>query len=193
MKKSFLSIALIIGLLTTFSIQQAQAQVDFGLRAGLNFTNINDSPSNFDPDSRSGFMVGGYLNFTAPMIPFSIQPEAVYTQKGYESGGATLEVDYLEIPVLAKFNLIPGPISPHIYLGPYAGFVLNSEATGGGISINIDNAQTDFGGIIGAGADINAGVTKLNIGARYGFGLVDIIDGAQGKNSAISIVAGISF
>jgi len=170
--------------------QQTRAQANFGLRAGLNFANINDRPDGFEPDSRTGVMLGGYLNVKVPMSPISIQPEALYSQKGYESGGATLKLDYLEIPVLAKFSFAPGPVQPHVYFGPYAGFVLNSEVSGNGISVDVDNTQTDFGGVIGAGADLNAGITKLNVGLRYSFGLVDAIDGTQGKNSALSIVAG---
>jgi len=79
-----------------------------------------------------------------------------------------------------------------VYFGPYAGFVLNSEVAGNNLSFQVDNAQTDFGGVVGAGADINAGITKLNVGVRYSFGLTDAIDGEQGKNSALSIVAGIN-
>ena len=192
MKKSLLSIFIVCGLLTALSVQQAKAQADVGLRAGVNFSNYNDLPDGFEPDSRTGYMVGGYVDFSVPMSPFSIQPEILYTQKGYEQGGVTLKSDYLEVPVLAKFSFLPGPIQPHIYLGPYAGFALNSEASGGGVSIDTEDAQTDFGGIIGGGADINAGVTKFNIGIRYGFGLVDAYEGGQGKNSVLSIVAGIS-
>lgn len=192
MKKSFLSIFIVCGLLTALSVQHANAQADFGLRAGINYANYNDLPDNFDPDSRTGFMVGGYLDLTIPMSPFSIQPEILYTQKGYEEGGATLKSDYLEVPVLAKFSFAPGPIQPHVYLGPYAAFSLNSEVSGGGVNVEIDDAQTDFGGVVGAGTDINAGVTKVNLGLRYGFGLIDAYEDGEGKNSVFSIVAGIS-
>lgn len=193
MKKILLPFVFIIGLLITASLQQAHAQANFGLRAGLNYTNLNDKANNFDPDSRTGFMVGGYLNISLPMSPISIQPEATYSQKGYETGGATVKLNYLEVPVLAKINIAPGPISPHVYLGPYAGFVVNSEVSGSGVTFNINDAQTDYGGIIGAGADINAGVTKLNLSVRYGFGLTDAIESIQGKNSTLSLVAGLSF
>jgi len=183
---------LLIALLTICTSQVLHAQSNFGFRGGVNFANFNDRPESFEPDSRTGFMVGTYFNFKVPASPISIQPEALYSQKGLETSGTTLKLDYLEIPVLAKFHFAPGPIQPNVYFGPYAGFVLNSEVTGNNLSFQVDDAQTDFGGVVGAGADINAGITKLNIGVRYSFGLTDAIDGAQGKNSALSIVAGIN-
>lgn len=193
MKKILPQIGLLT-LITIFSLSSANAQspVNFGLRAGLNFANFNDT-ENGDFDSRTGLMVGGYLNFKVPMSPISIQPEALYTQKGAESGGTTVKLDYLEVPVLAKFSFAPGPATPHVYFGPYVGFVLNSEVSGGGASVDIDNAQTDLGGVVGGGLDINLGLTKLNAGVRYGFALTDAFDGGQGKNGVFSIVAGINF
>lgn len=192
MKKLSITLVLLVGFLGAFSLQQASAQADFGIRAGLNFANINDRPNNFDPDSRTGIMAGLYLDFKVPMSPISIQPEVLYTQKGYKSGNSTLSLDYLEIPVLAKFHFAPGPVSPHVYFGPYAGFTLNSEVSGSGLSVEVDDTATDFGGVVGAGTDINAGVAKVDLGLRYTFGLVDAIDGGQGKNSILSIVAGLS-
>lgn len=185
---SFITIILLFFSLGIQQTTLAQSPVDFGIRGGVNFANYSDTPD--DPDSRTGIMIGGYLNIGIPMAPFSIQPEVTYNQKGAESGGSTIEVDYLEVPVLAKFSFMPGPASPHIYAGPYVGIVLNSEVNGVDFS---DNTETDFGGIIGAGVDINAGVVNLDLGGRYGFGFVDAFDGGQGKNSVFSIVAGISF
>lgn len=176
---------IIATLVLTLGIQQttlAQSPVDFGIRGGLNFANVNDVDG--DPDSRTGFLIGAYLDIGIPMSPLSIQPEATYSQKGAEAGGTEIALDYLEVPVLAKLSFAPGPASPHVYAGPYAGFVLESD---------IDDAQTDFGGIVGAGLDINLVAVDLNVGARYGVGLSDAFEDGSGKNSVFSIVAGISF
>ncbi|MEL7833262.1 porin family protein [Fodinibius sp. Rm-B-1B1-1] len=194
MKKIIISFALIFGLLSIISVQKSHAQVDFGLRAGLNFSNFYDTADGSDLDSRTGFMVGGFLNFKVPMSPISIQPEVLYTQNGYEAANdITLELDYIQVPVLAKFSFAPGPAQPHVYVGPYVGIPVTSKVSGGGVSIDTDNEQTDFGGIVGAGVDFNVGLTKLNVGGRYGFGLTNAFDGGQGKNSVISIVAGLNF
>ncbi|HKK45954.1 MAG TPA: porin family protein [Balneolaceae bacterium] len=187
MKRVSLIAVFLIALTTAFSIPKAQAQL--GLRAGVNFASYNDINGNVS--SRTGFLVGAYYELKVPMSPLSIQPEVTYNQKGAESSGTKIKVDYIEVPVLAKLSFSPGPITPHISAGPYAGFVVSSKAENGGTSVDINNAQTDFGGIVGAGIDINAGVTKLNLGARYGFGFADAFDGGSGKNSVFSIVAGL--
>lgn len=194
MKKITISFALIFGLLSIISVQKSHAQVDFGIRAGLNFSNFYDTPDGTDLDSRTGLMIGGFMNFKVPMSPISIQPEIIYTQHGYEpTDDVTLKLDYIQVPVLAKFSFAPGPAQPHVYLGPYVGFPVTSKLSGNGLSVDTDNEQTDFGGIVGAGVDFNVGLAKLNFGGRYGFGFTNAFDGGDGKNSVISIVAGLRF
>ena len=187
-KSIIISTFLCIGLL--FSSAATLHAQTFGLKAGANLANYNDISGNLD--ARAGLLIGGFLKFDLPVI--SIQPEVLYSQKGAEDQDATIKVDYLEIPVIAKLNFIPaGPVKLNLQAGPYVGIVLNSEASGGGFSVDIDNAQTDFGGTAGAGAEIGLGVSTLTIDARYGFGFNDAFDGGQGKNGVISLAAGITF
>ncbi|NGP87215.1 porin family protein [Fodinibius halophilus] len=193
MKKLLIPL-LLFATITIFSVNKAKAQAEIGIRAGVNYSNLNDQPDNLDPSNRTGLMLGGYLNLKVPMSPISIQPEVLYTQKGYKALGGTLKLDYIEVPVLAKFSFAPGPVQPHVYFGPYAGFVFNSEVSGGSLSIDLDNTKTDFGGVVGAGTDLNVGAAKLNIGVRYNFGLTSNLDIEDaGKNSVLSIVGGFSF
>lgn len=191
MKKRYLA-ALFLGILTVLASQPVRAQSEFGIRAGVNFANFYDHPDNVNPDSRTGLMIGSYFRYNIPFSPLSIQPEVLYSQKGFESGNATLKLDYLEIPVLAKYYFAPGRITPHIIAGPYVGFVVNNELSGNGITLVVNDAQTDYGGVVGVGADMLLGLTKLNLGVRYSFGLRDSVSGTQGKNNALSIVAGIN-
>jgi hypothetical protein len=177
---------------------QAQSPVEFGLRGGLNLARLMDID---EAGFRTGFMGGVYLHLTIPMSPVSIQPELLYTQKGTESsiGGVTgtVKLDYIEVPVLARIGLgVPGPVNPHLYAGPYAGLNINAEAEvsggGGSTSGDIDEQvkDTDFGLVVGAGADLN----KLSLGIRNTAGLINVYeDGIDGRNSVLSVVAGIRF
>lgn len=190
MKKLLQASLLTFALCGVLFVTQASAQ--FGLRAGVNFANFNDVDG-LDLNSNTGFMVGLYYDFEVPASPVSVQPEVLYTQKGTEQGGTKINLDYIEVPVLVKFSFAPGPVTPSVYLGPYAGFVMNSEASDGSVSVEIDNAQTDFGGVVGGEIDINAGTSNINLGLRYGFGLNEAFEDGQGKNGVFSIVGGISF
>lgn len=199
--KKLLSLICVIALVSAAGVTTANAQspLNFGLRGGLNIANLNNVD---DTDARTGFTAGAYFNFKVPMSPVSIQPEILYTQKGFEASGtvfgqqisATTKLDYIEVPVLAKFSFAPGPVTPKVYFGPYVGFNVKAEAEveSGGQSgtedIKDSIKDTDFGVVVGA----EVSISKLNVGIRYGAGLTKIAeDDSDGKNGVLSIVAGI--
>lgn len=200
--KKLLSLICAFALISVAGINTATAQspLNFGLRGGLNIANLNNVDGT---DARTGFTAGAYLNFKVPMSPVSIQPEILYTQKGFDASGTisgqqistTTKLDYIEIPVLAKFSFAPGPFTPKVYFGPYVGFNVKAEveAEGGGQSGTTDIKDsvkdTDFGVVVGA----EVSISKFNVGIRYGAGLTKIAeDDSDGKNGVLSIVAGIA-
>lgn len=196
MKKLLLSVFLLSGLV--FMTTPA-AQAQFAIKGGINLANFNDTDVSFE--SRTGFMAGASYSFGIPMSPVSIEPGVFYAQKGAKSsdeiGEREIKLDYIEIPVVAKFDFIlDNPLlTPHVYFGPYAGFNINAEQeTSGGdgagtIDIEDEVKGTDFGVVVGAGADI----TKFNVGIRYSAGLTNTFEDGDGKNGVISIVAGVNF
>src|SRR5699024_1155201 len=197
MKKLLLSVFLLSGLVL-FANSNAQAQ--FAIKGGVNFATFNDTDAS--ADSRTGLMAGISYGFQIPFSPVSIQPGVFYTQKGakYSEGSAetTTKLDYIEVPVVAKFDFVlDNPmLTPHVYFGPYVGFNINAEQefprVDGEASGDIEDRikKTDFGVVVGAGADIS----KFNLGVRYSAGLTSIYDnGGDAKNGVFSIVAGFNF
>ncbi len=198
MKKLLLTVFLLSGLV--FMTTPA-AQAQFSIKGGANFANFNDTDASFD--SRTGLMAGATYSFGIPMSPISIRPGVFYAQKGAKisegSVETTTKLDYVEIPVVAKFDFIlDNPmLTPHVYFGPYAGFNINAEQEisggdgAGSVDIEDQIKGTDFGVVVGAGADI----TKFNVGLRYSAGLSNIAEDGEGegKNGVLSIVAGINF
>ena len=184
---------------------QAQSPVDFGLKGGINLANLANADG--DADTRTGLHAGLVLDFSLPMMPIGIESGIYYSQKGAEAtfGGvnATSKLDYIEVPVMAKINVgPPGPFTPHILVGPYAAYNINAEweGTDGSSTFTEDRSDfttdVDFGGIVGVGADFNAGVTKLNVQARYSRGFVDINDNGNDDgvyHNVFTIAAGIMF
>lgn len=167
---------------------QAQAQTSFGIRGGVNIANLNDTDA--DTDSRTGLHAGLYFNFPVTNSPVSIQPEVLYTQKGYEVGDDPVKLDYIEIPVLAKFDFITdGSITPNVYFGPSVGFNVNAEDEIGG-DIEDSVKGTEFGVVVGGGL----GFGRLDLGVRYGAGLTEVFEnGGSAKNGVFSVTAGIGF
>lgn len=189
-------------------IQQTNAQspIDFGIKGGLNFTNLAGTDD--DLESRTGIHAGIVVDFSFPLMPLGIESGIYYSQKGAQISEdgmtATWKLDYVEVPVLGKISVgPPGPFSPHILMGPYAAYNVNSEldVSAGSESETEDfselTSDIDFGGVIGVGADFSLGVTKLNIQARYSRGLIDVNENGfenEGEhNSVFSITAGIMF
>jgi hypothetical protein len=113
----------------------------FGVKGGVNFATVNGD--GFDsPDSRTSFHVGALAEFPLAEM-FSVQVEALYSGQGFEynynvpfAGEQKLEyqLDYINVPVLAKVYLFKGF---SIEAGPQFGFLVNEE---------IDSAPTEDDG-----------------------------------------------
>lgn len=203
----------------------ALAQVDIkpGVKVGGNFATIGGDDAELvfglgglqqevPIDRRSGFMIGGFALIDLAG-PIDLQPELLYVQKGAKSeiefsfGGqthtstTTLKLDYLQVPLLAKFQLpVTGPMSPNLLAGPNLGFNISatteSEAGGESESEDIDGISgTDFGFTIGGGIDFGLAGNSATIDLRYELGLSDLPDEGEAsiKNRGIGITAGLVF
>lgn len=196
--KVILLSSLIMSFTGILSTSSAQLPIDFGIKAGVNLANF--SGTDMDLDSRQAFVVGASLDISLPMFPVAVESGVYYSQKGAESGGSTIKLDYVEVPVLAKFNFgPPGPFSPHLVAGPYVGFLVDSEledSAGNTADLEDFTEEVDFGGIVGLGADFNMGLTKLNAQVRYSMGLSSVftnqLDDGE-RNAVLSVVVGVRF
>src|SRR5688572_7521139 len=107
MKKIVLSILMLVA-----GCMFVQAQMlDFGLKAGLNFSEMtNNRPDLYSATSSStGFLAGAYGR--VGLLGFFVQPEVVYSQR---KGAFTSKADstavintlsYIDVPVLLGFKL----------------------------------------------------------------------------------------
>ncbi|MBA6152561.1 porin family protein [Gelidibacter maritimus] len=189
MKKLMLMTALAV-----FGLFNANAQeFTFGAKAGVNFANFGGDDAD-DLDGRTAFHVGGVANFGISEL-FSVQPELLYSAQGVEQTfeGVTgkVQVDYLNLPVLAKFMVADGL---SIEAGPQVGFLLSAKAKGGEETRDITDELkgTDFSGVIGLGYQMESG---LNFGARYNLGFSNIaeINEVDLKNNVIQVSVGFMF
>jgi hypothetical protein len=204
MKKKLLIIfpaILIFGAFSNLVNAQTSANgktVGYGIRAGVNFANL----TNTNASRRVGFMAGLYGNFLISNSKVSFQPEIFYTQKGVKKDvqGTTgkIRLDYIEIPLLLKYNFMTkGPVIPGIYVGPYVGFNVKSDVAvssanaNGSVDIGDNTKSTDFGIVVGG----SVGFGHINVGIRYGFGLVNVFkdESSDNKNSVLSLTAGFGF
>jgi hypothetical protein len=120
------------------------AQSTIGLRAGVNLATMNNDPFEYaNTDMDKGFMVGADIAIFSKINVtdiFSVQPEFHWVQKGVKSTMTTTDnmdvkmtyrINYLELPVLARFDIEVGEsVSFNIYAGPSVGYALNRKFIG---------------------------------------------------------------
>lgn len=206
--KNLWSFAFISFFLLT-SIAMAQPSVGIGVQAGINFANATTSPTSISTTSRTGLMLGGYVDIGLSDV-LSIQPGLMYVQKGAEfsvsAGGttatATWKFDYIELPVLLMAHFGPSEFKPTLFAGPNIGINLKAEAeaTSGSQSSTMDLKDDvesiDFALDFGAGGEYQINpTTALFANIRYSLGLSDIDkDGTSSwKSTGVQILVGAEF
>jgi hypothetical protein len=207
--------ALVMGLVLSLGVSSASAQTgaSFGVKAGVNFANMDFSgdDAGVSFDQRMGLVAGAFV--LVPMTEtFGVQIEGLYSQKGSKvdsedfGGEVRFEFDWFDVPVLARYT-IPSSTSTsfHLFAGPSFSFKLGAKSV-----FEFDGEEEeeedvddqfkgfDFGLVIGAGVDFG----KFTIDGRYTHGLTDLNDFdeildddeiVEVKNRVFSIMAGFRF
>ena len=180
-----------------FFAQTAMAQINFGIKGGLNLTKIDDKA--FKDEFRYGYHVGGFAEIGLGK-KFGIQPEVLFNQ--YETKVDTslvniwnplktdqdAKLNYLSIPILINYKLA-NIIT--LQAGPQVGVLISQDKN------LLENGQEAFKtgdfSLLG-GATIN--ISKLRFTGRYFVGLNDIGDvGNQNewKNQEWQLSLGLAF
>ena len=202
--KKLIAGAAVVGLLVVLGASgytaEAQGLTAKGVKLGLNIATMagDDVPS--DAKSKVGVALGGFATYSINDM-FAVQPELLYTMKGYaQTYGTedyTMSYNYLELPILGKLNVpVQGDIKPNVFLGPAFALKLASSYSDGHSGDIEDVNSLDVGLVIGVGADMPAGTGRIGADIRYNMGLTNV-DGSDAKakasNSVISIMVGYSF
>jgi hypothetical protein len=208
---SIAAAALLVAALVPASASAQSFQV--GAKGGINIASI--SWSNQDPkpaiSSRTGGIIGGYVAKDGKKMGLAV--EVLYSQKGahldFSSTGIIdtidLKLDYVEIPVLFRFNIPNDKTVIHIYAGPVFAFSVKDEieetfrttTQTTPATVTTDDAgakSSDTGIAIGAQVDVH----KFLVDVRYNWGLMDVVkDPGPGdpkvKNKCFSAMFGFRF
>lgn len=172
MKAKLIVAAIIFTMFTQFGI----SQIKYGARVSGGVTNITEL--NDYSRVRPGFQFGGLVQiplksegkiwFFQPEINFSLQGERNNTK--YQDGSREKHkrfVNYLNIPLNAKFYLSDSETEFFALAGPYIGFKISDNFEG----VNDpDLSSFDFGFNAGIGYSISR---QYEFSLRYAYGLVD--------------------
>jgi hypothetical protein len=196
-----LAVIAVLVLFLVMTTTPSVAGVKFGVKGGLTLANIKSVPETFEGykwENKMG-LVGGVFAELGLAKGFSLQPEVLYVQKGAKfsfsegeiTGTAKFNVDYVEIPLLLKYNLISSGLTiPSVYAGPYFGFntrarlVFEMEGYPSEyLELKDEIKNTEFGLALGLGVAQKMGLMKLTLDARYDLGLTNIAEEAEGPES----------
>lgn len=194
-----------------FAFTTAQSpEVRFGAKLGLNMASIGGDNLDYGYWSgtgfgnRTSFHIGGFVEI--PLAgDFSLQPELLYSSEGagYSVGlvsvGSDLKLDYIRVPILAKYNM-PFVEGLSAELGPVFG-VLVSDSGGVKLAWGDNTEFNSFDVQIGIGVTyrFNFG---LHAGLRYNKGVMNIYDVSdvpsgfskpKAQSNVFQISAGYSF
>jgi len=171
---------------STTSTLQAQA-VQTGIKGGLNYATLGGDIE--DANFMTSYHLGLFTNIRITE-GYALQPEVLFSRQGAANYGDNydleLKMDYLTIPVMAKFYLVDGF---NLQFGPQVAFLLNAETEGdlemgvqpidavGSAIINDENVPdvfktADLGVNFALGYEAPLGLT---LDARYSAGLVDVV------------------
>ena len=176
MKKFFT----LIVLLATITV--AQAQVKFGVKGGLNLTNMKFDNSVVDKSNQTGFFIGPTLNFTLPVVGLGIDASALYDQRSAKIEGSEdkLKQQSIQIPINLRYGFgLGNTASFYIFAGPQFGFNIGDK------SANIvDNALEWRLKDSNLSANVGVGLMLLNhlqVSANYNIAL-----GTTGETNVLS-------
>lgn len=173
MRKFFTAAIVAVSML--FAASSAQAQVKFGLKGGLNVTNMSLNSEVFDADNQTGFFIGPTVKFTLPIVGLGIDASALYDQrdakvKVEEGDGASVESKIknqsINIPINLRYGVgLGSTASIYLFAGPQFGFNVGDKNQ----SLYKDVAQwrlksSTFSVNVGLGAML---LSHLQISANY--------------------------
>ena len=199
---------ILVAIVVLFSTTTFAQSLDLGLKAGVNFANINDVSG--DLDGRTGFVVGAFVGgkFNDKI---GMQADLLYSQQGADFDIDKIDLNYVNVPVVIKYFLVKGL---HIHAGPQFGFNINAkqelEVTGGDTDGDFEITGEDDIKDEVSGFDLGIGgglAYQLDNGlffqGRYIYGLSNVpedVDDAQGEdveddlvNSVLSLSVGFKF
>ncbi len=177
----------------------APYRIRYGAHIGISLANAVTDPGQ-NSSNRSGLTLGLKANKAVIAGLLSLQTELNYVQKGAQNShfgaAGAVKADYLEIPFLAKVELMLPRFRPFAVVGPGFALALTKSVEGvagvGGTNLR----PIDFTGSIGFGCAILSGKrldsSQWTIEGRYTSSFVNLTpDQGNWKNSVLQILVGI--
>lgn len=177
MKKNILSLAVIVAAFTF--VLPSQAQVKFGIKAGLNINSVSlkDLQSNIKADNKTGFFAGVTADVTIPLAGLGADASLLYDNKviGVTENGAEANktLHYLDLPINLKYTIgLSSLASVYIATGPQFSWNVGDRnwklSNYEGFTEDWELKKSEFSWNVGAGVTV---LSHLRVGYNYNIGI----------------------
>jgi hypothetical protein len=166
--------AVALGLVFSICSFALLGQISFGVKGGINFNNIETGEFSNNFGTAIGFHMGAYgkLKLTKNL---SLIPELQFSQRGTKIGSESLNVNYIELPILFSYS-IKNLLSVDLGVNP------SYKASK---SLLVDK-DFDFGAIGGLEFQLTERFTAIGR-YYYGLSIISEIELSNGSNAPIGI------
>jgi len=181
------------------SLVRTQAQIKFGITAGMHLSDFSSATSAGIDASSSNFFHGGVVVDRKLGSSFDIMARALYTTNGYEKSNiiatdkegtnigyiGSEKIGYIQIPVLALYRFEFDHSDAKVGVGPYAAFKTNETLrieSGGDVFKNTlsPTNTTGVSPFVGGGeVYASLDLSKFFISVQYDYGFSNIYQNAD--------------
>lgn len=152
----------------------ANAQIKFGLKGGLNVTSMSFSEEVFDASNKTGFFVGPMVKVTVPIVGLSFDAAALYDQKEAdvkytgtegELGKVNVKQQSINIPVNVRYGFgLSSLANIFLFAGPQWGINIGDKNFKWNESSSYSLKKSNFSVNVGAGVTL---LNHLQVSANY--------------------------
>lgn len=152
----------------------ANAQIKFGLKGGLDVTNMSLSSDVFDASNKTGFFIGPMVKVTVPIVGLSFDAAALYDQKeakvtvdgeNNDVYSTTMKQKSINIPVNVRYGFgLSSLANVFLFAGPQWGINVGDKNFEWTKSSSYSLKKSNFSVNVGAGVTV---MSHLQISANY--------------------------
>ncbi len=153
-----------------FAAVPADAQMKFGVKGGLNISEMEFNMSVADIDNRKGFFVGPMMEFTVPFTGIGFDMAALYDQREIKLDGRKDKIQYIDVPINLKYSIGTKMAGVYVAAGPQFAFNVGGknifDEIEDGHTFELSNSVLSMN--VGGGVKLFG---KLQVGYNYSIGL----------------------
>lgn len=174
MKKVFTLALVALGMMAAMP---SQAQIKFGVKGGLNITDMSMDSKVLDASNRTGFFIGPSVKFTLPVVGLGIDAAALYDQReaklkvdeeenlGTDFTGNKVKQQAINIPINLRYSIGLGSLAGiYFAAGPQFGFNVGDKNFDWYKGASYKLKSSNFSVNLGAGVTL---IKHIEVGFNY--------------------------